>query len=486
MNILRLSLFNLRKNRKEAVATAFLTMITTLMLAIFIADSAKINSGYDDSFAASGCYHYYIGVKDEKYRDEYRTMLENSSGVHNVTEVKQLVSVATDVEKDGDILSYNLMFVTEKTEKKIENYIIRESLSDEKVKGLGHPIWLPVRFKISEGYDLGDTFTIVKYGIKYPFEIAGFYECGLVNDNGYGFKCIVSGADYALFSMILNSRAEGEFTALWFDCDYDFSINEFAERCSESSHENIEADMIFSSFTKEKENSIRFINLLLYFLAFFSVITMLSALFVTMHRINNDIEDQMQNIGALEALGYRSREISLAYVGEYLITGGIGSVLGAVVLVFVSPLMDSGVQIMMGRTVSSYADIAGTIIAAVIVTVLVIAIALLKAAKVRKYPPVTALRKGIGTHHFGRNIMPLEKSKGNINIALAAKSFIGDLRSSFGVAVCVIAASIAIFFCVNFFDFFKDGIDGLITLCGADLTVNVELMSGVDPEKVKE
>ena len=54
MKILRLSLFNLKKNRKEAVAIAFLTMVTTLMLAVFAANTVKTNKGFDDSFAASG------------------------------------------------------------------------------------------------------------------------------------------------------------------------------------------------------------------------------------------------------------------------------------------------------------------------------------------------------------------------------------------------------------------------------------------------
>jgi hypothetical protein len=43
---------------------------------------------------------------------------------------------------------------------------------------------------------------------------------------------------------------------------------------------------------------------------------MISAMFMIRHKISNDIEDQMQQIGVLEALGYRAREISLAYLYE--------------------------------------------------------------------------------------------------------------------------------------------------------------------------
>ena len=76
----------------------------------------------------------------------------------------------------------------------------------------------------------------------------------------------------------------------------------------------------------EKTNSLQFINMFMYFLAFFSGITLLSAVLMIMNRITNDIEDQMQQIGVLEVLGYRSHEISLSYVYEYMVTTGIGAV----------------------------------------------------------------------------------------------------------------------------------------------------------------
>ena len=47
--------------------------------------------------------------------------------------------------------------------------------------------------------------------------------------------------------------------------------------------------------------------------------------------------------------------------------------------------------------------------------------ALSRAARVKKLPPVVAFRKGIKTHHFGKNILPLEKMRHSINLRLAFK-----------------------------------------------------------------
>ena len=486
MNIFRLSLFNLKKNRKEAAAIAFLTMVTTLMLAMFMMNRTKINSGFDDSFAASGCPDHCIAVREDKYHDEYREILENTPGVRDVIEEELIESFGKDVEKDGEMLSFSLKFVTEKTEKKIEDFVKRDRLSEEETARLTNPIWLPVYFEITTGYKPGDTFTVITDGIRCSFQIAGFYENGLMDTDGYGFKCIVSESDYAMLGLMLNDGIEGRYTGLWFNSDEDFSINDFIRRCSDASSESIDTGFWGYSRELEKTATLQYLNMLLYFIAFFSAVTMLSALFVITHRISEDIEDQMQQIGVLEALGYRSWAISLSYVGEYLICGGVGSVLGGIAAFLTAPVLDTGVQKMMGRTVSGSSGIFELLLAVILAAAIVIVTALIKAARVKRYPPVTALRKGIAAHHFGRDILPLEKSKGNINLLLAAKSFVGDIRSSLGVALCVTISGIAILLCANFYGFFRNGIEGLLDLCGTDFTVNVGLMNGVDPDAVRD
>ena len=490
MNILRLSLFKLKKNKKEAVAIVFLTMITSLMLAVFAANISKANKAYEDSFAQAGSHDTCIIIGNNKYRDGFKELLESDYGITNITETECITALPLDYKTDsGEERSYSSIFVTEKTERKIEDFVKTDQLTDEEIEKLEHPIWLPMFFRISEGYKPGDTLTVCKSGREYPFTIAGFYKTGLYNDSGYGYKMVISDNDYELFKLILDHGSDGSCTALWFDSrNTGFSEADHVRRCEELSGDSL-ADFdeyMYDSVTVEKANSLQFINMFMYFLAFLSGITMLSAVLMIMNRISNDIEDQMQQIGVLEALGYRSREISLSYVYEYVITAGIGAVLGTVGAVLVSPMMNTGIQNMIGRPVTVKTEAGMILISAVIVVLLVTAFALLKAAKVRSYPPVVAFRKGIRTHHFGRNVLPLEKSKGNIHIILAMKSFFGDIKSAVGTAVCIIAAGTAILFCVTCADFFGHGIDGLMSMVGNDIVPEVELQSGVDADPIRD
>ncbi|MBP1548323.1 MAG: ABC transporter permease [Oscillospiraceae bacterium] len=351
MNILRLSLFKLKKNKKEAAAIAFLTMITTLMLAVFMANISKANKAYDDSFAQSGSKDSCVMIKKDKYRDEYKDLLNSEYGIRDMTETECVYGFALDYKtSNGDERTYVSVFVPEKNERKIENFVKTDKLTDEETEKLEHPIWLPMFFSIGEGYEPGDTLTVCKNGRDYPFTIAGFYKTGLYNDSGIGYKMVISDNDYELFKLILDDGVYGAYTTLWFNsANTGYKEDIFIESCERLSGEDLNSYSTYNSTRNEKLNSLQFINMFMYFLAFFSGVTMLSAVLMIMHRITNDIEDQMQQIGVLEALGYRSREISLSYVYEYVITAGIGAVPGVVGAFLVSPLMNLGIQGMIGR-----------------------------------------------------------------------------------------------------------------------------------------
>ena len=54
MKILRLSLFNLKKNKKEAISVMFLTAITMLLMGIAVCNITKVNTVFDEMFEATG------------------------------------------------------------------------------------------------------------------------------------------------------------------------------------------------------------------------------------------------------------------------------------------------------------------------------------------------------------------------------------------------------------------------------------------------
>lgn len=478
MKIFRLSLFNLKRNKRETATIVFLTLVTSFLMAVFAVSITQINSAFDRCFEEAGSADFTLLFQADKYRDIYRDILEEEYNITDVRESSVLFGLAASViSKKGESIAYNLIFATESTERKIENFKKLNALSDDEIEELSHPVWLPQYFEITGGYAPGETFTFVSGGRDYPFTIAGFYSTGLYNSDGM-LKCIITDDD-----MVLLSAVYEKYRMIAFDMEREFSYEEYYEKCSEKSNENVSSIVMPMDKDKERLAETGFLTIFLYMSVFLSVVTMISALFLILHKISKDIEEQMVQIGVLEALGYASRELSLSYIFEYILTGGVGAIIGGIMAAAFSPVMDTLIRGMMNRDVHTDVDILRIFIVIISIIVLVTLFALSRAARVKKLFPVVAFRKGIKTHHFGRNILPLEKMRHSINIRLAFKGIFTDLRSNIGTGICMIAAGVAVMFSVYLFDFFKSGYNGLMGVMGMEMSdIGIVMMSGVDGE----
>ena len=485
--ILRLSLFNLKKNKREVSGIVFMTMVTVLMLSVVLINRKKIDTAFDESFERSGSVEQCVLFKADKYRNAFRTILEEDYGIGPISEGHMIRTNMVDVlSSDGDTVSFNMVYVTEKTERKMEAFHKLDQLPEQEIAKLHHPIWLPAAFQIVKGYTVGGDFVIIKNGKEYRFTVAGFYETGLMSSDGYFQKVILSEEDYALFAMLFDSASDWEAVGLFFDGE-ELDFDSYLDDCNAVASENLSFTSDFYCHRSEKVSETQFLLIFMMMITGISFVTLVASLFMIRHKISGDIEDQMQQIGVLEALGYRSREISLSYLFEYVIAGGLGAVLGALTACLITPIVDFGISRILGRVVAGNSGMLGAAFAAFVVLLTVVIFALFKARQVKNYPPVVAFRKGIKTHHFGKNILPLEKTHGNVNARLAMKAFFGNLKSSAGILFCIAAAGTAIIFGAMVFDFFKDGPTGFAPIMGTDYEVlKVSLLSNADIDAFRE
>lgn len=482
LKIFRLSAFNIIKSKKESLAIAFLSLVSVLFLGIIVTNVGRINSTFYDSFKASGSYNTAFSFPADKYREECRTILEEEYGIEDVVKGDALFSVGASVTDTNDEkYGINMYLVTTSFEKEIEDFVMIESISEDELDLVAHPIWLPTYFKLNRGFELSDDFIVEINGKEYPFIIVGFYETGLMAGDATGVKCVVTEEDYLLLEPICS-----KFVNLFFDSE-DFPVSEYQEKCDERTSENATTGMQAFGEENEKNAETQFLNMFIGFVGFLSVITLASAMFLVRHKIGNDIEDQMQQIGVLEALGYKSGEISLSYVGEYLLSGGIGALIGGCITYLITPIFSNIISVMIGRTCYSDASILSLVAVAVFVTLIIVIFALSKAYSVKKLPPVVAFRKGIKTHHFGKNLLPLEKLKWNINIRIAMNDFFSEFKSSTGVCICILISSIAILFAVSAAYFFKDGYMALVRFMGTEIPeVSVILQDDIDINEIND
>ncbi len=463
MKILRLSLFNIKKHRKESFVIIFLTIVSMLFFGIGIINIEKADRMFDEMFEKTGSYHNIFLFPEKSYRNEFSQIVEEDERVTRSVTFDDLqfdISTAISYKKsDGSKAQFQAVFITEEDEKKIERFEKKTSLSDEEIDGFTHPVWVPYYLKYNMGFSEGDDLTLVISGKEYPFQIAGFYEAGLCSSvSGNGIKCVLTDADYDMMSAVVPEHRRIAFDTKDGVITSDEEAGELTHEF-EQKFEAISGKDIFlwnDQYYTEKLASTSTAEILMGILAFVSIVTVISCLFMIRHKITNDIDDQMESIGVLEALGYRSREISGAYIYEYLLLTVIGVLVGGILIFVTDPLMTRVLKTFIGHDFVASGNALFLIIPAVLLVILTLFTSLMHARRVKKYPPVVAFRKGIKTHHFGKNLIPIERTKSDINGRLGLKGLVSGTGQNIGMFVCILVASLTITFFICLSDVFRD------------------------------
>ncbi|MCR5291278.1 MAG: ABC transporter permease [Eubacterium sp.] len=494
MKILRLSLFNIKKHKKESFVIIFLIMVSMALLGIGIINMEKADRMFDEVIEKTGSYYYIILFPgDDTYKNEFKEVLDNDERVTRTLvfdSLQFLASTSMSYKKeDGSAAQFQAMFITESSERKLEKFDRNEFFSDDEIDKMEHPIWVPYYLKYDMGFKEGDDLILILGGKDYPFQIAGFYESGLASGvSSGGIKCILTDDDYDMMSVVVPTAKR-----LAFDTkdevvkSYDDSVKlvkEYEEKFEDISGKDME--LFFDGYYAEKLSATSPVEIIMAIVSFISFVTAISCFFMIRHKITNDIEDQMESIGVLEALGYRSKEISGAYIYEYLVLSFAGILIGGIVIFATDPLMTRVIQAFIGHDHVASGNIALLLIPAVLLIVLTLITALGRARKIKKYPPVVAFRKGIKTHHFGRNVLPIENTKSDINRRLGLKGLVTNKGQNLGMFACILAASLTITFCICLTDLFKDRGAVFLDFAGLEKALMVGFDTGTDYEEVRQ
>lgn len=467
MNLLRLSWFNIKKYKGAAISIVVLISFCQLFLGLGVHNIFENMHLFEEkSQALEGIQNVYC-IEENLYRDEYEILLKEDARVSKVV-VQDSVLLWENVIKlnDGSDYMCNSVLINGGDENLLEKIILEEN---EVSLNAEHPIYAPLILKMHFGFELGDEFKILYRQQEYVFQIAGFYETTVfANGNMGAIKYIISEEDYEKIS-----ETYGETKILGYNT-YDLqdipSVDfDFTTKAKEVSKEGNQFQVIFSiDYLTIIGITTLFPVLLAYLLLLFAVIIFVTIFIIIRHRITNSIEEQMKNIGALQALGYTSRQIAGVHIIEYSLLAVVGTVLGSLVARLILPIVNQFSNSMFGLVSSSKANWLLDLLVMVVLVFSIMLVSFSKARKVKDLPPIIAFRKGINNHHFKRNYFALEKTKGNVHFRLVGKRLIGAAKQNILVAFCVTVATIAMVFSLI-----------LYNCCGKDQT-SIKKMTGFE------
>lgn len=199
------------------------------------------------------------------------------------------------------------------------------------------------------------------------------------------------------------------------------------------------------------------------------------------------LQDQIQSIGVLEALGYTSKEIALSYTAEYLMTALAGVMIGAGGAFALLPVLHRVAETLSGHHGSLHISPLPILLTALTILIFVGVIAHTRALAVKKYPPVQAFRKGIAVHHFGKNHFPLRNTKNSVHLRLALKGFFDNMKQNISLAVCIAVSALAAVAGILIADLFASDLKAAAMLTGEEMPDQiVTVMHSANTEELAE
>lgn len=331
----------------------------------------------------------------------------------------------------------------------IGRVLYREKMKEEPQDA----IYLPYIFQAGSGYELGDSFLLqlnLAGGGEQTlhYTVAGFFEEPLLATINSSTTGLLLGAEaYERLEADLGEELRGRLylvqleepaRAEAFTSDYGSFL------AAGTAGTAVLYDTVHYEMVKQARTVTSSIGALIAMA--FALLMAVISLIIVRFRIGNSIEEEMQNIGALEAMGCTGRQIAASFLLQYTGVAVVGTAAGIAFSYLVLPLLAGMFARQTGIDWQQSFDPRAAAVLLAILLSAVAGVVLLSTRKARKLQPIVALRGGIFTHSFRKNPLPLERRFGNLQLQLGGKAFCLNVRHNLFLAVIIAAISFAAVF----------------------------------------
>ena len=426
---------NMKKKKGNIAVILLLIALATLLLYVSVSlltSTGKVLDTLHEDTHAADWFCVSSRMNDEKL-DE---ILEKQKAVEESEKNQCLFFSGAGYRKKGTEKE-DMAFILEKAEDKRNIGKIPETLVKDMKK---NSILLPYALKAGGKYEMGDTIYLTLGEEEYEFVVQGFIEDPLfaTTMNITANKCYISeemfeeisdenpAADSAK-STYYKVRLEQAADSDRFDGTMTAEFNEYG------------VDSVFAStsWAAMRGGDMMMSNIVMGIILVFSLLLIFIALIIVQFSIRQFIEENMKNIGILQASGYTGKQLKWSSILEMMIVAVIGTLFGLVaggILAVPIGNIQSGI---IGLSWNQPFDLRAAAIAFVTVLCMVFLVSSLASKSYGKISVLRALRGGFDTHSFRKNPLPLEKSHLSVTAALGIKSILHTKGKSLAILMIV-------------------------------------------------
>lgn len=305
-------------------------------------------------------------------------------------------------------------------------------------------IYMPVLYK-SDDVDVGKTITVTIGSRRFSYKICGFFNSTMTGSHNCAMCALVLTKDKyeelehtgcapqaTLCSVRLKDRDTCE--------DYEAML----KNAVSSQYPGIRTvSNSYALVSQSRYISQMICSGIISAMAFF---ILLIALVVISSNIINYIQENMPDLGALKAVGYTSRQLTLSLLLQFLGVSLLVSSAGVGLSYCLFPLINTMMEAQTGIPYSIHFLPLPMAVTFAVTWSAVALIVYLSARRIKKIEPITALRQGIRTHNFIRNHIPLETTRAPLHAALALKTTFSGVRQNITVCITMLVLSLFIVF----------------------------------------
>lgn len=421
---------NLRKGKGQTVTIIVLVLLASVMMNLWLSLATDYKQNFDRCHDRLNDGHVTLSFEyDENVVDFLKNELDNSSDVEGY-------SVTDSVYFELYMLDKNTAL-----SKNVGKFEIVEE--GEYTSG----IYLPILCKGDESYQtqIGKEYTIGSKDNYKTYTVCGFVNNAMVGSNNCGLTGALLTSDKYEELCEQYPLSKMAFTSIRLK---DASKSRSFENEIKNTLLDKFPDLSINSNSYEMVSTTRYVSqsICAAIISAMAFIIILIALVVISSNVVNYIKENMQNLGALKAVGYKSTQLIGAQIVQFslvvFISSAVGVGLSYTVFPYIADMMNRQtgipyeVRFLPLPCIITIAFIVGTVAAAVY----------LSAIGIKKIEPITALRQGISTHSFKKNHVPLDKTKFSPNAALALKTTFSGVKQNITVCVTMLVLSLIIVF----------------------------------------
>lgn len=410
-----ISKYFFKKNTKDIISFSVILLIATILFSSALTINNNINAYYDKEFTRLNTADVFFTIPNREYNSNLLEDIKNIKGVKNAS-VEKGIMLKVPVNMDGSTQEQTQIFYN------LNNIKKREIIKENKSTNFG--IYLSNYTFIHSNLNLKDKYQFNINNISYTFNIKG-----VINEMQYGnYTSSVIGEylEDLPYKYLLNQNLDKEVATISLNTTTPHTTYNTISKYLNNKNINI----LNKNYKENIKNSrLAISNILVLILTAFSSIILIISLFVSKFKIEQCIEEEMSNMGVLEALGYTSKEIILANIFPYIASGLLFTALGIITSYSLLPLLSKVIEMQSGLIWRPRLDLFSNMIVLIINLTLIIIFTLVAALKIKKLNPINAIR-GLTNHNSAKNYFEIEKTKGNIHFILILKNFINTKKQN--------------------------------------------------------